>query len=319
MPAPIHGELGARKMVAALVVADETLRAVRLPFHRTSQLARSPDHERVLGIDEGLHAEAAADVGRDRAQFSLRHLQDGVGERVADEGRALRAGVEGRAIGLGVVVADGVARLHRVRHHAVVDDFDRGDARSAGKGGFGRREIAAVVVPVEHDVPGDVVEQLRRAGLDRRARVDHGRQRLIFDLDRLGGVAGLMQLLGHHERHRLSRMANLADREHRPRRVVARGAVTVRQRRDAGHVAKTVGRHILAGEQEQHARHAAGPCCVQACDPRVRRRRAKHMGMHHARQNDIVGIAAPAGDEPKIFEPPQRLADREFHVASTSC
>ena len=317
MAAPVHGEFGAGEMVAPLVVADEALGAIRLPFHRALELARSPDRERVLGVDERLHAEAAADVGRDGAQLRLRQLQDRVGERVAHEGRALRPGVERRAIGRRIVIADGVARLHRVRHHAIVDQFDGGDPRGAGERRLGRGEIAAIVVPVEHDVARDMVEQLRRAGLHCRTRVDHGRQCIVFDLDRLGGVAGLIELLGHDQRHRLSHVAHFADRQHRPRRVVARRAVAVLQRRDAGHVAETFGRDILAGEEEQHARHAAGPRGVHPRNARVRRRRAQHVGMHHSRQDDVVGIAALAGDEPKIFEPPQRLADRKFHIAST--
>ena len=68
----VERELGARGVIAALIVGDKTFGAILLPLHRPRDLAARPDHERVLGIDEGLHAEAAADIGRDQAQLVLR-------------------------------------------------------------------------------------------------------------------------------------------------------------------------------------------------------------------------------------------------------
>src|SRR6202042_2276268 len=79
----VERQLGARDVVAALIVGDETFRAVLLPFHRPRDLAARPDHERVLGINEGLHAKAAADIGRDQAQLVLRQFQYELGERIA--------------------------------------------------------------------------------------------------------------------------------------------------------------------------------------------------------------------------------------------
>ena len=93
----VERQLGACDVVAALIVGDETFRAVLLPFHRPRNLAARPHHERVLGIDEGLHAKAAADIGRDQAQLVLRYFEHELGERVAHEMRALRRGVERRA------------------------------------------------------------------------------------------------------------------------------------------------------------------------------------------------------------------------------
>ena len=66
----VERKLGARDVVAALIVGDEALGAVLLPLHRPLELAARPDHQRLLGIDEGLHAEPAADIGRDQAQLA---------------------------------------------------------------------------------------------------------------------------------------------------------------------------------------------------------------------------------------------------------
>ena len=94
--------------------------------------------------------------------------------------------------------------------------------RGLGEGGVGRGEVRGVVVPVEHEVAGNAVEQLRRALLERGARVGDGGQRLVVDLDRLGGVLRLRQRLGDDQRDRLAGMAHLADRE-RGRGVSLRG------------------------------------------------------------------------------------------------
>ena len=185
----VKRKLGARDVIAALVVGDEALGAVLLPLHRPFQLAAGPDHQRLLGIDEGLHAEPAADVGRDQAELVLRNLENDFGERVADEMRTLRRGVKSRAAAGRIVIADGVARLHRVDDDAVVDEFERDDVRGLGEGGVGCLGVARVIVPIEHDVAGNVVEKLRRAGRHRILRLGDRGQRLVFDLDRLGGIA----------------------------------------------------------------------------------------------------------------------------------
>ena len=54
--------------VARRMVGEEHLAAGGDPFHRPADLARRPGDQHVLGIDEVLGAEAAADIGRDEAQ-----------------------------------------------------------------------------------------------------------------------------------------------------------------------------------------------------------------------------------------------------------
>ena len=231
--------------------------------------------------------------------------------------RALGRGIERRAAAGRVVIADGVARLHRIDHDPVVEEIEADDARGLGERGVGRLGVAGVVVPVEHDVAGDMVEQLRRAGADRGFGVGHRRQRVVFDLDRFRGIARRGQSLGDHQRHRLADMAHLAERQHRPRCIVPRLSVAAHERHRARHVAETVGAYVLSGSDEQHARHAARRRGVDALDRRMRRRRAQHEGMRHARQDDVVGITPLPPDQPKILMPPHRLADAEFHGLSS--
>jgi hypothetical protein len=267
----------------------------------------------VLGIDEGLHAEAAADIRRDQAQLLLRHLEHEVGERIAHEVRTLRRGVERRAVTRRVVIADRVARLHRVGDDPVVDELERDRARGLREGGVRRLGVAHVVVPVEHHVAGDVRKELRRARRHRLLGGGDRRQPLVFDLDRLGGVARRRERFGDHERHRLADMPHVTDGQHRARRVVPRRPVAIVERRHAGEVAEAVGAHVLAGRDEQHAGHRPRRRRIDPLDPRMRHRRPQHEGPRHPRQDDVVRIAPAAGDEPQILVAPHGLADAEFH------
>ena len=178
----------------------------------------------------------------------------------------------------------------------------------------GRLGVAHVVVPIEHQIAGDMVKQLRRAGGDRILRVGDDRQRLIFHLDRFGGVARGAQRLGDDERHRLADIADLAQSEQGTRRVVARRAIAIGERRLTGDIAKPIGGHVLAGRDEQHVRHAPCRRRVDALDARMRRRRAQHKGGGRPRQRHVVGVAPLPGDQTQIFMAPHRLPNGEFHA-----
>ena len=114
-------------------------------------------------------------LGVIRRSLSLGNFSTHLGERIAHEMRALGRGVERRAVACRIVFGNGVARLHRIGDDAVVDELERDDARGLGEGGVGRLGVAHVVVPVEDEIAGDMVEELRRAGADRgRASVTAG-------------------------------------------------------------------------------------------------------------------------------------------------
>ncbi len=111
----VERHLGVGDVVAPMRVGEERLGAIGHPFHRPPDLLGGPQAHDLLGIDEDLRAEAAADVGRDHPQLVL--------GRDADEGRddeprhvrVLRRVPQREAVVAGVVVADRRARLHRVR------------------------------------------------------------------------------------------------------------------------------------------------------------------------------------------------------------
>ena len=313
----IERQLGARCVIAALIIGDESLGAVLLPFHRPLQLAACPDDERVLGIDEGLHAERAADIRCDHAEPVFRDLEHCLGKRVTQEMRTLRRRVERRAAAFPIVIGNSIARFHRVDHETVVDEFERDDARCLGEGGLGRLGVAHVIVPIEDDVAGNVVEQLRRARGDRILGLGDRRQLIIFDLDGFSGIARGVESLGHDQRHRLTDMSNLAESKHGPRGVVPRCTVAIDQRHHAGHVTESVGPNILAGGHKQYLGHAPRRGRVDALDMRVRHRRTQDEGVGHPRQGDVVGVAAPPGDKTQILMTPYRLTNAELHAVSS--
>ena len=116
-----------------------------------------------------LHAEAAADVDADHAHFAFRDVQH-LGDLVAIGVRALHRRVDDVAVLRRQIDADGAARLHRRRGHAVDDEAAFGDMRGLGEGGVGRRLVADQLD--EGDIVGALVVDARRrpASPPRRSR-----------------------------------------------------------------------------------------------------------------------------------------------------
>jgi hypothetical protein len=270
-------------VVAALVVRDESLGAVLLPLHRTRKLAARPHHQRLLRIDEGLHAKRTADIGRDQSEHLLRDLEHCLSERITNEMRTLRRRIESRAAACRIEVGNGVARLHRVDNHAIVDQFERDSARGPRECRLGRLGVAHVIVPVEDDVAGNVVEKLRRTGPGCILSLGYCWQRLVLDIDRFSGITGSGQTVGYDQRDWLTHVSHLAERKHGTGCVVPRRTVTRDQRNHAGHVAEAICPNVLSSSHKQDVRHAARRGYVDALDMRVRHGRAHHEGMRHSR------------------------------------
>ena len=123
----VEGHLRLGDMIAAVGVGDEAFRTLAGPFHRPVELARRPQANDLLRIDENLRAETAADIGRDHAQLVLgRHADEGRDDQPRDV-RILRRVPQRQAAACGIVLGDRRARLHGVRHQAVVDELEFGD------------------------------------------------------------------------------------------------------------------------------------------------------------------------------------------------
>ena len=138
LAAGVEREFGMGDVVAAMRVGEEGLGAVGGPFHRPVDLLGRPDADRLLGIDEDLRAEAAADIGRDHAQLVLGRDADEGRQHEPRDMRVLARRVEREGVRAGIVVADRRARLHRVGDQAIVDEVELGDVRGRGEGRVGR-------------------------------------------------------------------------------------------------------------------------------------------------------------------------------------
>ena len=62
---------------------------------------------------------------------------------------------------------------------------------------------------IQRHIVGDVIVELRRAGLCRFLRLGDGRQRIDIHHNGLRGIARLRQRLGNHERHGIADIAHL--------------------------------------------------------------------------------------------------------------
>ena len=79
--------------------------------------------------------------------------------------------------------------------------------------------------------------------------------------------------------------------------------------RDARQLPDAVGREIGFGENRHYSGDRARRLQVQPGDTRERVGRANHMGVQHARHDDIIDIATVAGDEAAILEARNSGAD----------
>ena len=103
------------------------------------------------------------------------------------------------------------------------------------------------------------------------------RQLLEVDLDRLDRVGRDRLDPGRHREDRF------ADIEH-----LVLGQDRRLRRREL--------RHVVGGEDAEHARHLQRRRRVDVADLRVRHRAGQHLAEHHALGAEILGVFRPAGD-----------------------
>ena len=105
-------------------IGQECFGAIRIPFHRSINLAASPAHHQLFGVDENLSAKAATHIGTHYPELVLRcELIEGRKDESMHMG-ILGGDVQGDLISTGVIFTQRSARLHRVRHHAVIDQVE---------------------------------------------------------------------------------------------------------------------------------------------------------------------------------------------------
>ncbi len=307
--APVRGETHARlrEVVARLRVGQHSLRPARRPLDGPAQLLRGPDDRRDLDGEMPLHAEAAADIGRDDADLVFGNSERVDREPAPEIVRLLSRGVERIAVAGRVVVAGVGARLHRIRGEPRVDQIELHDACRRGHRRFGFRAIAAL--DVEDEIGAEARMHEHGARLNRIAHVDDGIDLLVLHIDPLGGLLGAKPRLGNDGGDDIADMADFSGRESRSRRLVHRPAVAERHRMDDAQFAEPGALPILGGQHQEHAGARRRRGAIDPDDLRMRVRAAHERAPRRAGQRHVVDIAAAALDEADVFAPEHRPAD----------
>ncbi len=179
---------------------DQMLAAILDPAHRAVEMARQPAEADLLGLQQALPAEAAADVGRDHADALLRDAQ-ALRQAVAHDVRHLGRGGEHELVEPVVPLGDCSFSLqgrHALARHAegALDHHGRRCHRGV--------ELADHRRGLEEDVVGPVLVDERRTRADRRAHVGVDGQCVEPDADRRRDVLGGGARVGDAHRDRLA-------------------------------------------------------------------------------------------------------------------
>ena len=123
----IKPQLGLGHHGAAMGIGLEGVAALPGPFHWLAKLFGGVEDERIFGIDEGFHAETAADIAGDDLHLVGRGFQDRPGQHGAHPGDALAAGGQGEHAGLRIIFAQRGAYFHAGWGDAVLHDAQGSD------------------------------------------------------------------------------------------------------------------------------------------------------------------------------------------------
>ena len=294
------GDVDVAEDAAPVDGRQKRLRPVLGPLDRQPQSLGDAGDDVLLAVDVDLRAEAATHLRRDRPHLVLPHAVHG-GDEGPEDVRVLGGGPDGHRVLTRFVVREDAARLHRRRSEPLVDHPLRHHHL-----GVGERLVDGAVVDRLHvgrdtgaarhqrhrEVVLEVGMDLRRLAGHRQLGIDHRRQRLVVDDDGVGGVARQVTVGGNHHRHRL---AHIADRVDRHRRMIGR-----RERRADRHRADEL-RNLGAGIDRLDPRHRLGGAGVDGGDATMRDVAALERRVHHADELEVVDIGAQPLDQPRIL------------------
>nr|WP_246788795.1 hypothetical protein [Bradyrhizobium sp. CIR48] len=205
---------GADAMVAGVDVRDEGLHPVGDVFHGPAEQDRETDHRHVLVIDMQLHAEGAADVGRDDADAGFRNVVVARIE-VLKLIRGLRAVMHGEHARGWIVVGDDGARLQRHRGVAAEGKLL---LHHMGRMRKGVINDAAVELAAEAGVVGTARIDQRTVRLTCAVDVNDDGKVLVVHLDQLQRIFSNRPALGNDGDHRLSGPDHAIERQRQLRR-----------------------------------------------------------------------------------------------------
>ena len=114
----VHSHLGIDNLIESLARGKQVFASIRAPFDRTANLAREDADQRFFGIERGLAAEAAADIGRDHPKVTSWNVKR-LHKRILDDARHLRRRVQRHVAFRRLKFREAYATLKRKRRLAM--------------------------------------------------------------------------------------------------------------------------------------------------------------------------------------------------------
>ncbi len=287
------GELDFLNVIASVRRRLEVLAAGLGPLDGTIQCHRAETRDEVGRIGRDLAAEPASHFGSDHAQLVFGHAGDDRAQETQDV-RILCRVPQRQLAGRAAPLRERRARLHRVRDQPLLHDALFDDDFRVREGGV---DVSACHSPVEGLVAGHLGMKLRRPWRDGGASIGDRGQRLVFHVDELERVIGLIRGFGDDDRHDVPDVSDDVAAH-----ALVRGDVEIRIRQQPGAWHRFQNAADVRARMHQHdARRLLRAADVNARDAGVRVRAAQHRRVQHARQCEIFRIRRASGDQPGIL------------------
>jgi hypothetical protein len=209
--------------------------------------------------------------------------------------RTLRGDIDGQRLAHRVRRRDHAAAFHKERPAAVLENRFAEDMRCLRERGVG-------VADADRNERGEIVGRLavreQRVARKRLGAIRRCRQRLEIDGHQRSRILGEIAAVGNDDCDRLADEAGFVPGE----AIRHEDLFDRRARHQKRHCLPLHGfRQVSVGEHRVHAGQSQRRALVDATDRGVRVGAAQHHGMEHAREVDIVDIAAAAGEQVRVF------------------
>jgi hypothetical protein len=283
----LQTEVHELELAATLDHRDHVLAAGLGPLHRAAERERRLPRNDELDLEGGLRAETA--THRSRADAHVRRIETKRARQLSmNRVRRLRRDPGRETVAFGD--DDDPIRLHRHTCKSLVDEPARHHDLGVVHETLDRRAHAHTS-GTEDDVGPHGVVQERRTVANRGFEVDDGRQRVVVDDHRFGGVGRLLTTLGDDRRDDVADETDLAFRERR----------TVRRRRQHDEALMFVEFEVRRGVDGQHTWHRFCFARVDGPERCVCDGAAHEHDVRHASDVEVVEVLGLPRENPRVL------------------